>query len=398
MSLSWIGQVRGPLVATPIPDRRETAIGYVLRLAQANSYHSPTAFLPKGNDTRASVRGGSARTLQKLTGMSLEWAERLAIDNFRGGLNLLGHAVGFRDVVLDLHRVCPECIEESAILDASWHLSCITHCAKHGLALVESCDACGRRLGLNRPGVGICRCDQPLIRRKTQSTCSSELLALMQALRARLYADKRIAKPPRSLPHFDQLNLVSLMAVVRAMHKHAGKERGLSLGQRQMAIDMMEVVAQGMHAFKKGVFAVQAVLHEGSVLLPSRGAGSRSAFDWYYDRQFGLCSIRELSFTEDAIQSAVRGGPDRFTRTDQLLKIETRPVPTSTAGRRGTRSLPEWHVKLIERLASDTEFPSIVEEQSSVGEGERTSEQILRKVVDQLSSEARARQPRKRQA
>ena len=79
MSDNWKFLQCGPLVATPVPDRRETAIGYVLRLAQTNGYHSPSVFLPKGSESHASARGGSVKTLQTLTGMSIEQAERLVL-------------------------------------------------------------------------------------------------------------------------------------------------------------------------------------------------------------------------------------------------------------------------------------------------------------------------------
>lgn len=280
MSLSWIGKVRGPLVVTPVPDRRETAIGYVMRLTQANGYHAPAAFLPKASETQASARGGSVRTLRDLTGMSLEWAERLVIDRVPGGFRLLGHLLAFRDVRVDIHRICPACVEQDGLFDASWHLTCVTHCATHGLALIERCDACGKGLRLNRPGVGICRCDRAITGIST-TTCSPELKALMQALRARLYTDERIAPSPKSLPHFDHLDLPSLVAVVRAMHKHLAAQQERSPSEHRLSLDLMDLTARAMHTFKDGLLSVQAALHRGAALLPGAGPGSQNAFNWY---------------------------------------------------------------------------------------------------------------------
>lgn len=319
MNLDWLGQIRDPLVATPTPDRRETAIGYALRLTQANGYHSPTAFLPKGNETQASVRGGSIRTLQTLTGMPLEWAERLAIGREPGGVRLLGHLLASKDVITDVHRVCPACVEDDGILDASWHLTCVTHCAKHGFALIGSCDACGKGLRLNRPGVGVCRCDE--IVRGSGNACTPELQALMRALRSRLFADKKIAPSPNNLLHFSHLDLVSLLALIRAMHRHLTIQHERPVLERQISIDLMDTIARALCAFKDGLLSVQAALHQGSVVLP--GGGPRGdAFNWYYDRKFDLRSIPSLSFIGDAIYSAVRGGSDRFVRMDQASQEE----------------------------------------------------------------------------
>lgn len=319
MNLSWNGQVRGPLVATPVPDRRETAIGYVMRLAQANGYHSPSAFLPKAGETQASVLGGSPRTLHALTGMSLEWAERLAIDKAPRGYKVLGHAVAPRDLRVDLHRICPLCVERDGILDASWHLACVTHCATHGIALAERCDSCGSGLRLSRPSVAICRCER-VVRNVGHSVCSPELQTLMQALRARLYGDKRIAPSPRGLPYFDHLDLPTLIAVVRSLHDYLSIQRKKPSHGRVLAADLVEVVAQAMHAFKDGLLSVQAVLHRDCASPPAADPRRQSAFDWYYDRTFGLRSVPELSFIGNTIYSTVRGGSDKFSRPTQAPK------------------------------------------------------------------------------
>lgn len=314
MKDNWTFLQRGHLLVTPIPDRRETAIGYVLRLAQANGYHSPTMFLPKGNEERASARGGSAQTLMRLTGMAAERAGRLVIQRSSEGYRLFEHVLASRELSLNYHRICPACVEEDGLFDASWHLVCITHCAKHGLELMEQCDACGKGLGLIRKGVGICRCDRLLICSERGDTCSRELLSVMRAIRSRLYGDRKIAAAPTTLPYFDQLDLPSFLAVIRSMHKHVAAHRGAKTGDKRMKLQIMEVVARAMHAFSKGLRAVQAVLHDGSAMLPGHGSGSEESFNWYYDRQYELRSMPELSFVGDAIRTSARGGTDRFVK------------------------------------------------------------------------------------
>lgn len=325
MKENWTFLQRGPLLVTPIPDRRETAIGYVLRLAQANGYHSPTMFLPKGNEEQASARGGSVQTLMKLTGMSAERAGRLVIQRSSDGYQLFEHVLASRELSLNYHRICPACVEEDGLFDASWHLVCITHCAKHGLELMEQCDAFGKGLGLIRQGVGICRCDRRLICSERGGTCSRELLSVIRATRSRLYGDRKIAAAPTTLPYFDQLDLPSFLAVIRSMHKHVAAHRGFKIGDKRMNLQIMEVVARAMHAFSKGLRAVQTALHDGSIMLPGHGSGSEGSFNWYYDRQYELRSMPELSFVGDAIRMSARGGTDRFAKPN--------PCPSSSAKR-----------------------------------------------------------------
>lgn len=340
MSDNWKFLQRGPLVATPVPNRRETAIGYVLRLAQTNGYHSPSVFLPKGSEIHASALGGSVKTLQTLTGMSIEQAERLVLHRSAEGYRLFQHDLPSHELSIDRHRICPACVEEDGILDASWHLTCITHCAKHGLELMEQCDACGRGLGLSRQGVGICRCDRLLICSQSEASCSPQLLSLMRVIRSRLYVDTKIATAPKTLSHFDELDLASLLAVVRAMHKHAAARRGIKFGNRGMSNEIMGVVARAMHAFTKGLRAVQAVLHDGAVVMPGQGRGSERAFDWYYDRQYDLRSIPELSFIGDAIRTTSRGGTDHFAKPTPLPS--TRPERTRRAADVGKLDGRSW--------------------------------------------------------
>lgn len=320
MSATAITQVRGLLVATPLPNDRETAIGYVLRLAQANGYRSPTMFMPKGESVYCVNRGGSAQILQSLAGLTSEQAQRLAITKEPEGYRVLGHALKARELLLDHHRICPACVEEDGIFDASWHLRCTSHCAKHGLLLIEHCEACHKGLSLVRPGVGVCRCEWLLMCNERPVPCSPQLRAVMQGIRSRLFVNSAIARPTHALPHFDGLDLACFLTLIRALNKHVVLHRGLTFGERRMSEEIMEVVAKAMHAFSKGLGAVQAALHGGEAMAPGKGPGSRKAYDWYYDRQYDLRSMPELAFIGEAIAATGRGKSDQFV-------IPSRPAP-----------------------------------------------------------------------
>jgi hypothetical protein len=344
--------VRGLLVATPLPNDRETAIGYVLRLAQANGYRSPTMFMPKSESVYFVNRGGSTQMLQSLAGLTGSQAQRLAIAKEPEGYRMLGHSLKARELLLDYHRICPACVEEDGIFDASWHLRCTSHCAKHGLPLIEHCEACHKGLSITRPGVGVCRCQWLLMCNERQEPCSPQLRALMQGIRSRLFENRAVAPPTQALPHFEGLDLARFLTVIRALHKHVALQRGLTIGERRMTKEIMEVVARAMHAFKKGLGAVQLVLQCGKALMPCKGPGSRKAFDWYYDRQYDLRSMPELMFIGEAIAAAGRGESDQFM-------IPQRPVPQANSRTNINTKKPErnnWEREWVrvEDLATQT--------------------------------------------
>nr|WP_225589698.1 TniQ family protein [Pseudoxanthomonas sp. PXM01] len=340
------------MVATPLPNDRETAIGYVLRLTQANGYRSPTMFMPKGESAYFINRGGSEQMLQTVAGLTAEQAQRLAITKEPEGYRVMGQLLKARELLLDHHRICPACVEEDGIFDASWHLRCMSHCAKHGLPLIDHCEVCHKGLSMARPGVGVCRCQWLLMCNERPEPCSHQLRAVMQGIRSRLFENRTVAQPTRALPHFEGLDLGSFLTLIRALHKHVAVQQGLTIGERRMREEIMEVVARAMHAFKKGLGAVQAILQDGKALVPGKGPGSQKAYNWYYDHQYDLRSIPELAFIGEAIAAAGRGESDQFVISPKpALEADSRPdVTTKKRERRDWER--EW-VRL-EDLATQT--------------------------------------------
>src|SRR3990167_3258754 len=122
-----------PLVVTPLPDPREAAIGYALRLCDANSYDSPTMFLGGiGLDLTRQALGGTAPVLSALTVKDDSTYERIAIRKAENhSYYLKGQRLSGRHVSFHHHKICPICVHADGIHDASWHLSLLTHCPVH---------------------------------------------------------------------------------------------------------------------------------------------------------------------------------------------------------------------------------------------------------------------------
>lgn len=315
-------QVRGRLVVTPLPHVVESAIGYSLRLTQANGYQSPTLFLPGGPLATQSLRGGDAHSLTLLTGMSPEAASRLEVSKVGPGYGMFGHVLSLKDIRLLHHSICPLCVEEDGFFDASWHLNGLTHCARHRVELLRQCPACNSGLTLVRPGVGVCRCKASLTNVELGATCSPTLQKLMLTIRAKLFDDPKIACAPREFSHLEQIPLSTFLALIRSMHRYVAKPLYVQVSGRLMSSAAMEVVARALLALKSGILAAQ------EVLLPSRKGSSSTtprnqlAFDWYFGSKFGLHKLPELLFIGDAIRAAIRR--DRQTILLPMSARETR--------------------------------------------------------------------------
>ena len=116
--------------------RGESLIGYLHRLAYANAL--------SGSDLIRILREVDAEIVQK-------WlAVQENADIWSGMIEEL-RSPGTRPLrlwSLRSHRYCSHCLHEDGYWHASWGLSLVTSCPRHGIALRESCPACEQQLSL----------------------------------------------------------------------------------------------------------------------------------------------------------------------------------------------------------------------------------------------------------
>lgn len=309
---------RAPLVVTPRPSSRETAIGYALRLAEANGYASPAVFLPDEESFAEArvLRGGRAAALARLALLDEKTASRLEIGGTGHVYRLLGHVVHATDVSIYHHRICPTCIANDGIYDASWHLRLVTHCPVHRSKLVGSCSQCGRGLCINRRGPGRCKCGAVVEVPADEEQCSSDTAALLQAIRSRLFDNEKSAPFPDKLAVLQDVGLPSLLTLLRKLHRYV---KGEWLDCRRIVCRddnaAFGVISRAFQSWDQGVQEFNCIL---------RGATQRDDIDpsprgypWYFRGECSLALLGDLDFIGKAIvRDADNGGRFGRSRSD----------------------------------------------------------------------------------
>lgn len=330
-----------PLVVTLLADPRESAIGYVLRLCEANGYESPLLFESSLADVgRPYTYGGTAAQLMALTMMALPEAKRLEIgkEGSTATYRLLGQPVQGKELQLASHRICPACVQGDGVMDATWHLAQVTHCPVHRIALIDTCARCHRVLRLNRPGPGRCRCRAPVQVEEDIPRCSPQLAALFQVIRAKLLRLPDLAPGPDGLPHLADVSLGSLLSLIRTMAEFC-RQRHPAFKEnrwRKNSADVMEFVAEALHAFEDGVDVMHRIL-SGKCLDPDSDVGILT-FQWFNTPSLTRFKLPDLRFIGRAIHDFVNARRARLSQ-EHLLALKAarpprpprRPRPTAVA-------------------------------------------------------------------
>ena len=154
------------LLSRPRPNKLESLRGYILRLSQANSYHTTRYVLEmadlwkgRNHDSASSYVLGNASLakLAKIANIPLGQLEAL-----RYGLNqqkqsiIHSHKITNEHLRLDYPRICPLCLDTNNIALAVWDIPAITVCPEHRIPLFDHCPECDTRLRWNRPGIHLC--------------------------------------------------------------------------------------------------------------------------------------------------------------------------------------------------------------------------------------------------
>ncbi|WP_163839453.1 TniQ family protein [Pseudoxanthomonas sacheonensis] len=303
-----------PLVVTPPADPRESAIGYALRLCEANGYSSPNIFLSQLRLTSYCnpAFGGSKEAFTGLTLMDTSAAERLEIRRTGDkSYYLLGQRMRLMELSLTHHSVCPICIDTDGIYDASWHLSQVTHCPIHGVPLVGSCHDCGASFRMNRSGPGLCRCGIPIRGLAELPRCSDATASLFQAIRAKLICDPSIAQVPLAFSIFDEVDLPAFLSLIRQMCKFVRDHQPSSQDEsiRVPSIETLAVVAEALRNFSKGIDTEHGVLRRRK--MGFQQLVTATAFCWFKRSHLANSKTPDLTFVGHLTRAFVQEFPGR---------------------------------------------------------------------------------------
>lgn len=204
-----------PLVVTPAPRPKESLLGYVLRVSEANGYETPTWLFSRAQFSMVAVMSGgiSIGDLAILLGRQAAELQDLQYFELGGGRMLLGRAVQRVDLRLRAPRFCPECVAEKGMLDAHWDCSLVTACPTHCSSLLEQCLHCHRPLSWFRPGLLQCACGGKLVQARELVGVPATQLELNRMVVTAICGEAYVC---------DGLEVADLKMLLRVIRKKSG--------------------------------------------------------------------------------------------------------------------------------------------------------------------------------
>lgn len=177
------------LVVRSRPKEDETYLGFLVRLAEINSYDTPLWILQAADlgwkIHRLVSRKGLIRInkqLAELTQVKAEALERLPYQSTPDGrsVKFFQHDIEPYLLRLDRERLCVECLKESNYCRKQWQFAAVTCCPIHKVLLIDECPACGESMTWFRGQVSKCHCGfewrMSKVTRLPESECRVSLL------------------------------------------------------------------------------------------------------------------------------------------------------------------------------------------------------------------------------
>lgn len=152
-----VARPAGALLVRPRPIPREAAAGYVVRVAQANGYATPSQLWHALQSTQAPA---TFEDLIKRVGVSSRAAASLLgpLPHYWRSPANCTQGLTASDYNHSLIRWCPRCLEIAPHLRGVWGLKLQCVCPKHRTRLVDRCPACGATQRFERGDITQCPC------------------------------------------------------------------------------------------------------------------------------------------------------------------------------------------------------------------------------------------------
>ncbi len=178
-------ELAGPLLARPFPMTGEGLRGYFTRLAEDNGLLPDIDLYLMLFGSRQHAAATRSRLDQAANATGVPFAALDALDS-RGLSNaaartcrFAGHRIALTRLRNERCAICPKCIQAIRALHASWELSAVAACPRHGCWLIDQCPRCKVALSWRRPGVSTCRCGFDLA--AAQVTAAPETVCALSA-------------------------------------------------------------------------------------------------------------------------------------------------------------------------------------------------------------------------
>ncbi|MET4163849.1 hypothetical protein ABIE61_003715 [Marinobacterium sp. MBR-111] len=140
------------LPVRPYPEQGESLPGYLLRIAESNGWPSINSLVSAiGIPSRIVWARLSCTDFEQTLLKLAVWLERSPDELRRHFAQQVNHPLLFdssrhiQDLRVETVRVCPQCMQEQAVLRFEWSLLLYHLCTKHGTELLQACPCCGEQ-------------------------------------------------------------------------------------------------------------------------------------------------------------------------------------------------------------------------------------------------------------
>ncbi|MBT1070689.1 TniQ family protein [Pelotalea chapellei] len=303
MAISHVIQKTGPILPIPkvVPDDNESCRGYIIRLAAATGYPSPTYLFqlePILRSPQNKKKEQIAESLIRLIGLSTEETK------FLNNSLLVGEHIS------EVHysnrmRVCPECLKEKEILDCMWEVVFVSVCPYHRILLIDKCPKCSSYLSWNMTRIKWCKCGSDFTQMQTVPV-DPTLLYYNTKMWAAMGRDDI---PDSPLPDIDD-ELLSRMALNKLCDLYRflyriGSKNQFNTSSRLKSISDVVNAFQVIHSlladWPSGLYRYLESLRDESGAF--KGEGLQQSFGHFYR---GLYDDEEFEFIKEAFEDYVR--------------------------------------------------------------------------------------------
>lgn len=323
-----------PLLVRVVPQRHESAAGYLMRTAEANGLTGPGAIceLITGSTTQmpsadqivalAHLCRCSVGEIGQLFGFT--WRARSGNRALQLGSELIT-----KDAFIRARKpaVCPACLVVNPCIRGIWDLAFYVVCATHRTVLIDRCPDCGRKLKWNRRVTDACGCGT-LLCKATPESGSNAAWLVSQLLELRIDPTQRIDLPDQTMHRVvDRLSGLSLDGLLRTIwllghcvadYRSCGSGHGRAVPTIQEA---SSIIGRAIYILNDWPRSFESFMHSQAIRRPPSSRTSLESHLYGPIKTYleSTADAPELSFLRCAYEQFVRQtwkklGKDRVLR------------------------------------------------------------------------------------
>ena len=321
-----------PLVATPRHYKFESLKGYILRLSEANGYHTPTIMLSGTGMTNGEMISiiPPIENLAPLFNLSIKEICRLGYQRPSGSSSakqiwLHNHLLPTYYLNIKTSKVCTECILESGFIESFWDIKYAIACPKHNRYLIKACPACKKQLSWFRPGLLKCGCGCDLSLFKGNKLNNEAVIGLLAFLRNQLHRQPhnyQLLKQRLGFPveHLVSLTLPELLSIIVRFENKGGHSMRAFADQSEYQEEVtLANVSQALENWPEGLYQYLNSFNQGKV--STKGFGLRKQFESFYGSLFKSDIPQEkIAFIKDAF---IKFGLEKWKKAYVTHKLDS---------------------------------------------------------------------------